>query len=62
MSKAMYISPCPFCGSDSVKAEEDWDNGWVVTCDVCEAVGPWKCLKKDAIIAWNRAKRIKDTE
>lgn len=52
------LLPCPFCGSDlnlnidNFRQEGHW---WhYVECVRCQATGPVKHLKRDAIGAWNR--------
>ena len=52
------LEPCPFCGSESVATEGDWQPErlvYTVACDICEAVGPVSNLnKKEAIKLWNK--------
>ncbi len=59
MSKLMYIAPCPFCGSKNVEVliVEDYKDDWGVCCPNCKTEGPLKKVKKEAIVAWNKAPR-----
>ena len=45
------LKPCPFCGMD---AGEVFDmGGFYVSCCECEAQGPCRETKEEAIKAWN---------
>ena len=49
------IKPCPFCGSDNIKAcEQPQDCGWFIRCENCFTEGP---SPKDATY-WDEQKAI----
>jgi len=48
------LKPCPFCGSKDDMLINDEDYEVFVFCWSCEARGPNKSTKTDAIKAWNR--------
>jgi len=50
------IFQCPFCAGDRVEAVfNDYDHRYFVYCDDCQAGGPARDDKQDAIDAWNFA-------
>lgn len=48
MESEKKLQPCPFCGSEDIEKRNHF-----ITCAVCEADGPVKGNKQDAINAWN---------
>ena len=50
------LNPCPFCGSTDVGVTEMLWNSRLkhVTCGSCDASGPPRTKKADAIADWNR--------
>ena len=51
------LLPCPFCGSEAHIHYTPDDVAWWVTCDKCEADGPWG---NDCVDKWNRRADIKE--
>lgn len=43
------MKPCPFCGSSSIHVIGNLD----VQCQVCDAYGPEKPTREEAVEAWN---------
>jgi Lar family restriction alleviation protein len=55
MTDAKTMGACPFCQSEQIsthRRESGW--GFEVCCDECDAAGPIKDTRADAIAAWNR--------
>ena len=46
------LKPCPFCGMDAGEVFNMGD--FYVSCCECEAQGPCRETKAEAIDAWNR--------
>lgn len=44
---------CPFCGHDEATMTVNEFRDHYITCDNCEADGPWQHIKEAAIVAWN---------
>lgn len=49
--------PCPFCGSNNVKANREHVGCCSVVCYNCEGVGPSKGTLNESIEYWNKAVR-----
>lgn len=50
------LKPCPFCGEVEAIRNRHMNSNmsqWGVSCDGCDAEGPWKFGKDEAIAAWN---------
>lgn len=47
------LKPCPFCGHDDATLTVNEFRDHYITCDNCEADGPWHHMKEAAIAAWN---------
>jgi len=53
------LMPCPFCGVDAAGIVTSTvffyarPKGYVVSCDNCDAVGPYKKIRDAAVLAWN---------
>lgn len=53
MQSELRPASCPFCGSNNTRAEV-MSHGWAVYFNECEAEGPPRERRTDAIAAWNR--------
>lgn len=51
------IKKCPFCYSGKNNITEIISLLWVVNCDSCGCVGPFKESKHEAVECWNKALR-----
>ena len=47
------LSPCPFCGGDNIRFEDE-DPPFYVHCFSCKADGPYSYELTPAFAAWNR--------
>lgn len=51
------LKPCPFCGSENLKAygysQHEADHAYCY-CEDCNTVGPSKSVLRKAIEAWNK--------
>lgn len=53
----MTILKCPFCGSNDLTMDADWERytkPYHLTCCKCGAEGPCEDSEKKAKISWNR--------
>jgi Lar family restriction alleviation protein len=51
------LKPCPFCGAESIKVENDKEAGdWYVFCNECLSEGPNVATEVIAIRSWNTRK------
>lgn len=50
------LKPCPFCGSQHVKAVYDYTYVWKVVCS-CGSQGPFSSNRETAIDDWNRREK-----
>lgn len=48
-----YAKSCPFCRSLDLKMLELDKDAWSVECLNCQAIGPIKGTKQEAISAWS---------
>jgi Lar family restriction alleviation protein len=46
------LKPCPFCGKEE-QEDHETDEGHVVRCGWCGALGPWSGMLGEAIDLWN---------
>ncbi|WP_406238144.1 Lar family restriction alleviation protein [Acetobacter orientalis] len=47
------LKSCPFCGSSNLHTPHPKHTSAWVTCNVCNAEGPIKHTRAEAIAAWN---------
>ena len=55
----MELKPCPFCGNVRLLTTRNFpiagDTAWVVKCEICEAMGPWRRGSADSAEEhWNQ--------
>ncbi|MBQ8372714.1 MAG: Lar family restriction alleviation protein [Candidatus Methanomethylophilaceae archaeon] len=52
MHSSPELKPCPFCGSEKVKAWKDYN--WYVFCRDCNCCTPWRSTREEVTEMWNR--------
>ena len=59
---AVEILPCPFCGGEATLQGKEGARHWYVICEdseECDASGPDKTTREEAIAAWNIRSRYR---